>query len=69
MDSLATEDFDKAYTLAEPRTENRFSFRPEEVAAHYNRWPKVVDLCEVAPSNGLMEKRGGALIDVRSGLA
>ena len=24
----------------------------------------MVDLCEVAPSNGLMEKRGGALIDI-----
>ena len=26
-------------------------------------WPRVVELCAEPPSNGLMEKRGGALID------
>jgi hypothetical protein len=62
--SLATKRFDKVYTLADPRPENRCSFRPEDVAAHYTQWPKVVDLCGIAPSNGLMEKRGGALIDI-----
>ena len=31
---------------------------------HYNAWPKLVDLCAIAPFNGLMEKRGGALIDI-----
>jgi hypothetical protein len=64
LDSLSAKAFDAAYTLAEPRRENRLSFRPESVAAHYTLWPKMVDLCEVAPSNGLLEKRGGALIDV-----
>ncbi len=64
LESLKAKNIDAAYTLAEPRPENRFSFRPEDVAAHYTEWPKMVDLCEAAPSNGLMEKRGGALIDV-----
>jgi len=64
LDSLTAKTFDKAYTLAKPRPENRLSFRPEDVAAHYTQWPKMVDLCEAAPSNGLMEKRGGALIDI-----
>ena len=49
---------------AAPVKENRSSFRPEEVSAAFNAWPKLPDLCEVAPSNGLMEKRGGALIDI-----
>ncbi len=52
------------YVTATPSKENRYSFRPEEVSAAYNAWPKLPDLCEVAPSNGLMEKRGGALIDM-----
>ena len=58
------EEFDAAYTAAKPCKENRYSFRPENVSAAYNAWPKLPDLCEVAPSNGLMEKRGGALIDI-----
>ncbi|MGD0462743.1 MAG: type ISP restriction/modification enzyme [Tepidisphaeraceae bacterium] len=64
LDSLSDKGIDAAYTLADPRRENRFSFHPEHVAAHYTAWPKMVDLCEVPPSNGLMEKRGGALIDI-----
>lgn len=64
LGSLTTKGFDKAYALADPRRENRYSFRPEDVAAHYTEWPRMVALCEVAPSNGLMEKRGGALIDI-----
>jgi len=64
LDSLNAKRFDGTYRLANPCRENRFSFRPENVAAHYTEWPKMVDLCEVAPSNGLMEKRGGALIDI-----
>jgi hypothetical protein len=54
----------RGYKPANPRAENRFSFRPENVAAEYTEWPRMVELCEVAPSNGLMEKRGGALIDI-----
>jgi len=63
LDSLNTKRFDAAYSRAEPRPENRRSLRPEDVADHYTEWPKLTDLCAVAASNGLMEKRGGALID------
>jgi hypothetical protein len=62
--TLAAADFNAAYTAASPAPQNRFSFRPENVSKAYNAWPKLPDLCEVAPSNGLMEKRGGALIDI-----
>jgi len=62
--TLNAKKFDAAYKLADPQPENRFSLRPEEVAVHYTAWPKIVDLAALAPSNGLMEKRGGALIDI-----
>ena len=64
LGSLDDKDINATYELADPCAENRLSFRPEDVAAHYTKWPKMVDLCEVPPSNGLMEKRGGALIDI-----
>ena len=34
------------------------------MAAHYRKWPRIVELCAEPPSNGLMEKRGGALVDM-----
>jgi hypothetical protein len=41
-----------------------------QVAPEYLAWPRVGDLCAEPPSNGLMEKRGGALIDIdRTALA
>ncbi len=62
--SLEALQFDAKYRRAVPMRDNRHSFRPSTVAEHYMEWPKVVDLCAVPPSNGLMEKRGGALIDI-----
>jgi len=59
--SLEAKDFDAAYTLADPRPENRYSFRPENVAAHYMEWPRLVELCE-AHYNGPVERRGNSLI-------
>ncbi len=61
---LKAEQLDAYYEKSAPNKENRFSFRPSDVAAHYLKWPALVDLCSVPPSNGLMEKRGGALIDI-----
>ena len=49
---------------AAPATENRNSFRPEEVAAHYSEWPKLTEFCAVAPFNGPVERRGGSLMSV-----
>lgn len=62
--SLARKRFNAQYEPANPNRNNRFSFRPSAVAAHYQEWPRVTDLCAVAPSNGLMEKRGSKLIDL-----
>jgi hypothetical protein len=56
--------FNSAYTLADPTAVNRYCFRPENVTRAYSEWPRMVDLCALSPSNGLMEKRSGALIDI-----
>lgn len=62
--SLQTEDFNQQYGITNPSPENRFLFRPSQVGAHYLGWAKITDFCAMPPSNGLMEKRGGALIDI-----
>ncbi|WP_051497966.1 type ISP restriction/modification enzyme [Candidatus Contendibacter odensensis] len=62
--SLDAPDFDGQYQRAQPNRENRFSFRPMTISAAYQSWPSVLDLCAEPPSNGLMEKRGGGLIDI-----
>ena len=61
--SLKAKKFDRQYETVAPAPENRFAFRPADVAAAYLAWPKLVELCAEPPSNGLMEKRGGALMD------
>lgn len=61
LESAATET---GYAAANPTPSNRFSFRPSDVSDEYLSWPRIVDLCAEPPSNGLMEKRGGALVDI-----
>jgi hypothetical protein len=51
------------YSTASPTEENRYSFEAQDVSAAYSERPKIPELCAESPSNGLMEKRGGALID------
>ena len=62
--SLDAADFDSQYQVAQPSRENRFSFHPMTISATYQGWPSVLDLCAEPPTNGLMEKRGGGLIDI-----
>lgn len=52
------------YQKVNPTKQNRYSFRPSNVGADYQSWLKLTELCGESPSNGLMEKRGGALIDI-----
>ncbi len=61
--SLDAKDFDAQYETSNPRKDNRWTFRPSDIATAYLAWPKLTDLCAEAPSNGLMEKRAGALMD------
>jgi predicted helicase len=64
LNSLSEAEFDSKYAAAFPTPENRYSFWPQDVSAAYTEWPKITELCAETPSNGLMEKRSGALIDM-----
>ena len=61
--SLGEKDLDAQYATAHPVKADRHSFRPAELHDRYHSWPKLIDMCSFA-RNGLMEKRGGALIDM-----
>jgi hypothetical protein len=63
IESLKDAALESRYSAASPTAENRYSFQPQLVSAAYRKWPKITELCADSPSNGLMEKRGGALID------
>ncbi|MGB5968899.1 MAG: type ISP restriction/modification enzyme [Spirulinaceae cyanobacterium] len=64
LDSLKDNDFDRNYQIVKPSDKTRYSLRFSEVEDYYYDWPKLTEFCAIAPSNGLMEKRGGALIDI-----
>ncbi|MBO1347249.1 MAG: N-6 DNA methylase [Hormoscilla sp. GUM202] len=64
VQSLKADGFNDSYEQCNPTFNNRYSFRFSEVEEPYYEWPKLTEFCALAPSNGLMEKRGGALIDI-----
>jgi hypothetical protein len=64
LESLNDPDFEARYQPAQPDKANRYSFRPEAVQRDYRLWPKLPQLCSFSPTNGLMEKRAEALIDI-----
>ena len=52
------------YQTARPVATTRFSFYLTNVHETYLSWPKLTDLCEINPLNGMMEKRRGALFGI-----
>lgn len=62
LDSLSAKNFNDQYELVTHGQDTRFSFRSLNVSMHYLEWPKLTELTLEA-SNGLMEKRRGALMD------
>lgn len=64
LDSLSITPFDDQYEIADPQDWNKLSFRPNAAGADYRSWPMLNELSAIAPINGLMEKRGGTLIDI-----
>ncbi len=52
-----------AYVELTPAPGNRFALRPFKSTPGYETWPGTVDLVGAAPSLGLNENRGGALVD------
>ena len=70
LTSIEAPDFDAQYETSNPRKENRWSLRPENVTPEYRAWPRIVQLCFAKPMLGLNENRGGALQDTaKDGLA
>lgn len=63
LDSLKAKNINGDYQFLQPVKDNRYSFRPFTVSADYLVWPRLTELA-VFLSNGLMEKRKGALIDM-----
>jgi hypothetical protein len=64
LKSLDEPQRDQRYTAVKPDPSNLFSLRPGQSCALYSAWPTLAELAGYAPINGLMEKRGGALIDI-----
>ena len=62
LEGLKAQDFEAQYQTVTPDITNRYTFRPSEVAGHYREWPSWSIFRR--PNNGLMEKRGGALMDI-----
>ena len=52
------------YETATPNKYNHYSFLPTTVAFEYLTWKAIDELGLVGPISGVMEKRGGALIDI-----
>lgn len=67
LESLEAPQFDEQYRQVHPSEGTRYSFRKSR-KSQYEEWPCMLDICRVSPSNGLMEKRGGSLIDIDKGL-
>ncbi|MDE2582509.1 MAG: N-6 DNA methylase, partial [Rhodospirillales bacterium] len=63
LDSLDRADFDAQYAPVALGQDNRFAFRPNAATDAYAAWTPLPKIAAIAPLNGLMEKRGGALID------
>ncbi len=62
LQSLTAKRFETTYMRASPCPENRLSSRPEVVGKQYTDWPKLTDICAVAPFNGPVERRANSLI-------
>ena len=61
--SLDEPQRDVKYAQATPTKANLLSLRPSEVGTDYASWPTVAEFAELR-SDGVFEKRGGALIDI-----
>lgn len=52
------------YHALQPNVANNYSFLPPKASREYLSWPSLVGIAAEAPLGGLMEKRGGALVDI-----
>jgi hypothetical protein len=52
------------YQKINPSKENRYSFRLGAIDSDYENWATVADCARIFPIPGMLEKRGGGLIDL-----
>jgi len=64
--SFDTKDFDAQYETSNPRKDNRWSFRPSDIATAYLAWPRLVELCSNDVLQGMDEDRANALIEINA---
>jgi len=64
VQSLKAKNLEADYEISSPTKSNRFSFRPSEIASHYLKWPKLIEICRDGPYQGLSEDRRKALLDI-----
>jgi len=64
LESLNAQDFDAHYRRAAPSVENRFSFRPSDVAKGYHAWVKLNELASADSLLGLNDNRMQATHDI-----
>ena len=57
------EDQKRTYETLQPTESDLFRLRPARAGVDYGSWPQVLELAAAPPSLGLLEKRGGVLID------
>lgn len=62
--SLQEDNFNDRYEVLHPDKWNWFNLRPANVSRKYRNWPLVKDIYRINSLNGMMEKRGGLLIDI-----
>ncbi len=64
LESLEAKDINGGYTIVEANEDDRFSFRTSDVTAEYKQWPKLAELCDSRPLQGMDEDRAFDLIDI-----
>ena len=66
--TLNEQDINAAYQSVEPTQARWFQLAPGEAAEEYAGWPSIPQLSSTVPVNGLMEKRGGSLMNSDEGV-
>ena len=64
LESLKTINFDSLYEEANPNKNNRFSFKPSNIASQYLEWPRLVEIASRPPFAGMSEDRRKSLIGI-----
>lgn len=67
LESLDDLNFDDRYEVSSPEARSYYSLLPGGASPDYATWPGIEQIGEIGGMDGLLEKRGGALIDFDKG--